>query len=355
MSVATCTKYTLDDSQFTLSSSDLNRKNVITFPFSSRASICNLFHKTVFNLQQFQCQREMTSFFVTLLIILSLISQVLAETSCGDLEKYWCGNVCTKEGFTCNCGNETFTTRSTNTKICCIDTNETCKVNHKQRIINCNNGTLQESGTLCSKEQCLLCTSSHVSVPCTTQEKKIECSEPKPCDQICRGLINTCSQNQTSEIEYCSKNRECYSKYYEKCSLLPSAKFKHYEWFKIKNDDNAPKDYFDCLNRIDQWGKIFNKRLFKSRPEVPLLNLQLNYDSQKFMCNSNYSVQWTRASLIAFKIDGDVHNCKLNDETMIKGSKLLEYLIKDQSFNPRINRTTDTFRPFQNFLKTFER
>ena len=290
----------------------------------------------------------MSSFFTTFLIILSLISQISTETSCGDLEKFWCGNVCTEEEFTCYCGTQHFTTGITNDKICCPDLNGPCTVNRQEWSVNCTNGKIQESGTLCSNGQCLLSTSKNVSAPCTTQDKRTECSAPKPCDQICRGLINTCSKNQTSEIEYCSRDRECYSSYYQKCLFLPSAKFKHYEWF---HKCCSPKNHFNCLNRNDQKDKIFNQRLFKSRPDAPILNLQLLYDSKKFICNSNHSVKWNYTALTAFKIEGDVHNCKLRDETLIKGSKLFEYLIKDQSFNPRYN---SSFPAFQKFLKTFE-
>ena len=289
----------------------------------------------------------MSSVFATFIIVLRLIS-LSTETSCGPYERYWCGNVCTVEGFTCNCGSSSpnFKTVDTNDKICCPDPDDTCNITSVDSV-DCNNGKIQQSGTLCSNGQCLLSTLENVSVPCI-QNNRTECSAPKPCDQICRGLVNTCSKNPTSEIEYCSKNRECFSLYYEKCSILPSAKFQHYEWFKKAR---SSKDRFDCLNRIDQWDTLFNRILFASRPEAPILNLQLEYDSQKFICDTNYSVQWK--SLVNFKVNGDLGdvNCKLKDETIIKGSKLLEYLIKDQSFNPRYN---NSFSDFQNFLDTFE-
>lgn len=140
------------------------------------------------------------------------------------------------------------------------------------------------------------------------------------------------SRNPERERKFCSEDRECNQHSFKKCPPLPSSFYKHYEWagkpFSI--------DHFNCLNRIDKKNEVFKKKLFIVRNEAPSLKYLLKFSKTHFYCNEERNeVSWEKRHLLDFKNEADDLACVLKDDSTLQGSKLLDLLMRDQSFPNR--------------------
>ena len=56
-------------------------------------------------------------------------------------------------------------------------------------------------------------------------------------------------------------------------------------------------DTFNCLNRMDKKDEIFSKKVFPIKPKGKKLSILLNYTKDYFVCNGNYTFDWSYETL----------------------------------------------------------
>ena len=98
---------------------------------------------------------------------------------------------------------------------------------------------------------------------------------------------------------------------------------------------------FLCMNRVDQIGTIFKRKVEQERPKARKLSLLLTHTEDYFKCGNDH-LYWSDFSFDW--IDSfNIYNCELLDGTKIRLHRLITEMVMDQSLQmkeyPAVERT----------------
>ena len=134
-----------------------------------------------------------------------------------------------------------------------------------------------------------------------------------------------------SEQLYCKNSHRCYNEDCFSCTQLLHAKYSHYEYISAADTQDWAGTWFDCLNRYDEKGKLFQRSIYQTKFQSIKLSRTLNYTNEFFMCNEHI-MPWTSQSFDWLLVSGET--CTL-DGSIIRAAFLLRLLLMDFSFKGR--------------------